>query len=55
MKVVYAKLELNKVLEPLVDERYSYIHDLSVRQLRHECEQAGIPNTGLNVIKIFAL
>ena len=51
LKTIYRKLDLSKVLEEEFDERNSPIDELSVAQLRYECDQRGIDSRGYKVIE----
>ena len=54
LKEIYRKLELRKVLDSEFDTRNSPIDELSVAQLRHECDVRGLDSTGIKVISASA-
>ena len=49
MKKIYQNLQLNTVLDPKTDVRKVYLHQLSVKQLRSECQNLGKDTTGTKV------
>ena len=46
------KLDLSKVLDEEYDTRKTRIEQLPVAQIRHECNNRGLPITGRKVYKI---
>ena len=49
-------LDIEKILDPIIDNRNSEISELSVAQLRHECHTRNLSNRGKKVIlDIFAI
>ena len=51
LRKIYRKLELSKVLDYEYDVRNTPIEELSVAQLKYECENRGIDASGYKVIE----
>ena len=49
MKTVYKELKLLSVLDNVLDVHRSYLDKLTVGQLKNECAQLGLTNTGIKV------
>ena len=55
LQTIYRRLELRKVLDSEFDVRSSPIDELSVNQLRHECDARGVESTGIKVFTVLPI
>ena len=54
-QTIYRRLELRKVLDDEFDERNTPIEELSVEQLRYECDLRGLDSSGYKKVLVSTL